>query len=178
MEEDREFRVTQMNLICPAECGPEGDKIELYTPRKIIDPARELMGRIDLDPCSCPLANETVQATHFLTSDDDGLSMPWLGRVWLNPPYCGQQGAWVRHFDREWRRGNILHGLCLVPASTEAEWFQPLWDLLCPILFLRGRQKFNGPSSDHHAQFGSALAYVGTDRDNFRRLFRHLGTIR
>jgi hypothetical protein len=60
--------------------------VEHYTPALIVDAARRLMGGIDLDPASCALANETVKAARYYTRDDDGLTKPWRGRIFLNPP--------------------------------------------------------------------------------------------
>lgn len=59
---------------------------EHYTPRQIVEAARTVMGGIDLDPASCRLANSIVRAKMFYTMGDDGLSRPWFGRVFCNPP--------------------------------------------------------------------------------------------
>lgn len=46
---------------------------EWYTPVLYVEAARRVMGSIDLDPASCPFANETVRASHYFTTDDNGL---------------------------------------------------------------------------------------------------------
>lgn len=76
------------------ETKPEGHKIpqlsskkqEHYTPPNIIEVARKVMGAIHLDPASCEKANTIVKADHFFTKEDDALTRPWAGEVWLNPP--------------------------------------------------------------------------------------------
>jgi hypothetical protein len=60
---------------------------EWYTPSSIIEAARESMGGIDLDPCSCEEAQEIVEAGTWYDKERNGLVQPWHGRVWLNPPY-------------------------------------------------------------------------------------------
>jgi ParB family transcriptional regulator, chromosome partitioning protein len=59
---------------------------EHYSPPEFPAAARWVMGWIDLDPASCPLANTLVGANHIYTKEMDGFSRPWGGRVWLNPP--------------------------------------------------------------------------------------------
>lgn len=92
---------------------------EWYTPSAIIEPCRQLMGGIDLDPCSCPLANQTVRAAQIFTAADDGLVQPWRGRVFVNPP-GGQLRSpeptwgsksigvcWLRKAISEWKAGRV-----------------------------------------------------------------------
>jgi hypothetical protein len=61
-----------------------------YTPKHIVEASRTVLGGIDLDPASCALANELIQATAWYGPGsefgEDGLAEPWLGRVFLNPP--------------------------------------------------------------------------------------------
>jgi hypothetical protein len=59
---------------------------EHYTPKAVVEAARLTMGGFDLDPASCAIANETVQAARYFGIEDDGLEQPWSGRVFLNPP--------------------------------------------------------------------------------------------
>lgn len=60
---------------------------EHYTPVDIIEAARSVMGGIDLDPATTASVNHAiVKAETFYTKEGDGLSNPWHGRVWLNPP--------------------------------------------------------------------------------------------
>ncbi len=57
---------------------------EHYTPEKIVELVRGLMGAIDLDPASSEVANRRVRATRFYSQ---GGEIPfWRGRVFLNPP--------------------------------------------------------------------------------------------
>jgi hypothetical protein len=62
------------------------DSPEWYTPKPIVEAAREVMGAIDLDPASHAEANEIVQAARFYTEAENGLVLPWFGRIMHNPP--------------------------------------------------------------------------------------------
>lgn len=81
-----------------------------YTPAWVF----ERMGlEFDLDVCSPPGGVPWVPAARHLTMEDDGLTTPWEGRVWMNPPYS-KATAWVTKF--------IAHrnGVCLVPHAKSA----------------------------------------------------------
>ena len=95
--------------IGPADVAMTND--EWYTPRWIFDAAGLAF---DLDVCA-PVepAFRTCPARRYLTVLDDGLTAPWNGLVWMNPPYSRPApwvDRWVRHPD----------GLALVPSANSA----------------------------------------------------------
>lgn len=54
------------------------------TPRNIVD----ALGPFDLDPCACQLGQPwPMGARSYTLPGENGLLLPWKGRVFLNPPY-------------------------------------------------------------------------------------------
>lgn len=89
---------------------------DYYTPAWVF----ERMGvEFDLDVCAPPGGIPWIPAKRYFTQEDDGLSQPWKGLVWMNPPFS-EPAPWV---DRFMDHGN---GVCLVPASN-GRWFHDLW---------------------------------------------------
>ena len=93
---------------------------EWYTPTAYVEVARSLMGSIDLDPASCDEAQAVVRAATYFTRVDDGLSLPWHGRVWLNPPYSypGIE-RWIEKLIAEDDAGRVERAVMIVNASTD-----------------------------------------------------------
>ena len=52
----------------------------------------QALGQFDLDPCGHP---DWPTAKHSICLPDDGLTAPWHGRVWLNPPYGSEAWQWL-----------------------------------------------------------------------------------
>src|SRR5206468_3003594 len=50
----------------------------------------------DLDPCAAPLPRPWPTARRMISLPDNGLMVRWSGRVFLNPPYTGNEiGRWL-----------------------------------------------------------------------------------
>ena len=94
-----------------------------------------------LDVC----ADETNhKCEHYYTKEIDGLSRPWIGTVWCNPPYGRKIGQWVRRALFASVAGNTV--VMLLPARTDTKWFH---DYIykrdnVEIRFIKGRLKFGG----------------------------------
>ncbi len=104
-------------------------KEDWLTPPEII----RALGPFDLDPCS-PIGRPWDTAREHYTVHDDGLRKPWVGRVWMNPPYGEKTSAWM---ERLAKHGD---GIALIFARTETGSFFPwVWDHASALLFVRGR---------------------------------------
>lgn len=118
------------------ERGVEGETNTWLTPPEMI---RDL-GPFDLDPCAA-VGQPWPTATTQYTVRDDGLSKPWNGYVWMNPPYGPNTGYWL---ERLAEHGN---GIALVFARTEtAAFFNHVWGHASAIRFIRGRVSFHRTS--------------------------------
>jgi hypothetical protein len=149
---------------------------EWYTPRHIIDRAIDVLGSIELDPCSNssdPRA-AIVPADRYYALPQNGLAFPWHARtLYLNPPYGRSIGPWVDRLIGAYTDGAVTEAIALLPARTDTAWFQPLFD--CPICFVRGRLKFSGAKNS--APFPSIVVYLGGSLDRFCQSFRDIGPI-
>ena len=81
---------------------------------------------------------------HYYTKEIDGLSHPWIGTIWCNPPYGRKIGEWVRRALFASVAGNTV--VMLLPARTDTKWFH---DYIykrdnAEIRFIKGRLKFGG----------------------------------
>ena len=95
------------------------------------------LGEFDIDPC-CPnnLPWKTAKEFFSLENGQDGLKLPWIGRVWLNPPYSN----WVPFLEKLKNHDN---GISLIFARTETKgFFDHVWENADSILFLKRRVKF------------------------------------
>ena len=113
------------------------------TPRFILD----ALGPFDLDPAAAPdPASWPTAARHLVYPAQDGLAVPWEGRVWLNPPYGAALGTWLR------RLADHAHGTALAFARTDTQaFFSGVWERADALLFLRGRLFFHYPDGTQAA---------------------------
>ncbi len=177
-------------------------EVEYYTPVEIIETARRVMGRIDLDPASSENANRSVKATHIYTAKENGLLQPWHGSVFMNHPFGRAEkacdvpcvnlnkthvchdydfygnAAWVNYLEAQFNAGHVSEACCIVFACTSEAWFQPL--IKRPQCYLTPRTNYRLPDGTikKGVSKGSVVTYFGNDVDAFAREYSPFGTIK
>jgi hypothetical protein len=138
-----------------------GESQTHITPREII----EALGPFDLDPAAADPRPWDCAAASF-TEADNGLTQPWFGRVWLNPPFDQRVvPSFVRRLVRHGR------GTCLLHARTETAWFAPIWESATAILFLAHRLHFHQPDGTRWpANSGAPVVLIAFGDDDAERL--------
>lgn len=140
-----------------------GKNDEWLTPPDII----KALGPFDLDPCA-PVVRPWDTASAHYTVEDDGLSKPWQGRVWLNPPFNRYQlDAWMA------RMVQHRNGIALLPARTEtATFYRHIWPKADAVCFLKGRPHFHYVDG-RRAPFnsGAPICLIAYGGENKKALF-------
>ena len=154
--------------------GTKAGKDEWLTPPEII----KALGDFDLDPCS-PINRPWPTAKVHYTELDNGLLLPWNGRVWCNPPYGDQAAYWLEKC--------AIHNnaIALTFARTETKmFFNYVWDKADALLFIKGRLQFyhvTGIKGDSAGAPSVLIAYGQKNADilqqcNIKGKFVRLGT--
>lgn len=141
----------------------------MLTPPYVLEPVRQLMCGIGLDPCTEP--DNPTEADQFYCLPADGCEMPWEAKtVFCNPPYGEARNRWVRRCIAEGQKRKVV---LLIPSHTDTRIFQEALVSCTSVLFLRGRLKFgvlrmNG--RQEAASHGSALLGFGIDLSPLTKL--------
>lgn len=102
---------------------------------------------------------EDMRAAFCGVWPQDGLRLPWVGRVWLNPPFGSVAAKWLA------RLADHGNGIALIPARTETKMFYAsVWGRASSLLFLRGRPHFHFPNGSRAPFNDRALAFSGLGR--------------
>ena len=98
-----------------------------------------------------------VPAERTYTKADDGLSQPWSGSVFMNPPFGGRNGhvPWLRRFLQH------ANGIAIVRAHTSAAWFHDNAVRAEAMLFPRGKTKFIRPDGSVGRAPGHGVVLLG-----------------
>lgn len=105
---------------------------EWLTPPSII----RALGDFDLDPCS-PITRPWDTAKKHYNVNDNGLTLKWEGRVWMNPPYGKEMQIWIKKLAAH------DNGIALIFARTDTAVFhESVFNCADSIMFLKGRLSF------------------------------------
>ena len=155
-----------------------GGNVEWYTPPDVIEAAREAMGGIDVDPASNDMAQGWIRAGVYYTRETDGLRHPWMGSVWLNPPFKADV---IRPFAEklmlEWAQGRTTQACWLSPTNAmDTLWFHKLMARASGLCVLQGRVKFIGSDGVRSGTaWASMVLYLGEHPGRFDEAYAHMG---
>ena len=139
------------------------------TPQPVLDSLCRVLGdRFDLDPCASRQKRLRTHARRYFTEDDDGLTQPWHGRVYINPPYGPAIAAWTAKAIDEVTAGRANVVIGLVPARTDTRWWHTTIAGRSDVWLLRGRLAFGG--GEQKAPFASAVVAWGATEEMSRRM--------
>lgn len=134
------------------------------TPQDFFDKLNEEF-HFTLDACA---TSENTKCEKFYSPEIDGLSQPWDGIVWCNPPYGRQIGNWVERASvSSEERGTTV--VMLLPVRTDTKWFHAYIYGKAEIRFVKGRLKFGG--SKNSAPFPSMVVIF---RPPEKRIWREM----
>jgi len=168
------------NVARPGNASHDNDD-EWYTPPEIVEPCRQALGAIDLDPASNRRADKVVQSARFFSPEENGLEQEWSGRVFLNPPYSKSAGKkeFLAKLAEDYRQGRVTAATAVLSYDFSPSWFEPLRDLWSAICLFHGRVRFYKvkPGDGHDPALGTSVVYFGEEVEAFSRAFSPLGMV-
>ena len=136
-----------------------------YTPKWIFD---TLGLTFDIDVASPPEGVPWIPTKRYYTMADDGLSQPWNGLVWCNPPFS-KVTPWADRFRKH------QNGILLTPFAR-SYYLDRLWVSEATMFHLPYELKFMKPDGKMHAMsFGAVLWAMG---DEAQTALKKLGRTR
>lgn len=132
--------------------GRKPSNDECYTPQWVFD---ALGIRFDLDVCAPKGGTGIVPADNHYSLEEDGLTSPWFGRVWLNPPYSNAT-PWI---DKFVNHGN---GIALV-LTSKSKWFHNLYTNTDAMMLMPTNMKFLKDGKNYAIQFQTAMFAMGNE---------------
>lgn len=151
--------------ICGDKPWHQCSKSDLWnTPDFILNMVRQVQGDY-FDPCPP-------------NPEQDGLAIPWLGSVYVNPPYSNVQ-PWLDKGVDGIRNGDITQITYLLKLDPATLWWKSLNRLPFIYCLLGQRLKYK------HQDFGlvstspfpSVLIYCGPNAQQFADVMRNIGQV-
>jgi hypothetical protein len=174
MTDSGDLEMEQLELF-PGTHHIEEKPAHRFIPEEVIIASIELMGAIDLDPCSNSKTHPDVPAKLHYTLDDDALEKAWgpkKRRVFMNPPSRTTQ-RWINKLCQEYDAGTVSEAIIFLRAVVDSDWWQSLAPY--PVCFLHRRLRL--ASHNRSQTFPLAVVYIGRNIQGFVEAFGEIGTI-
>ena len=161
------------------------ESVAWNTPPKYVDAVLEVLGRIDLDPCSNDGSMVPAGVRHALPVD--GLAEAWdYSTIFVNPPYGRDVNrktsvlSWVQKAE-EAHRAHGAEILMLIPVATNTRHFKdfifPKFTSICFLADTRLRFFIDGVENRKGAPMACCMVYIGDRPDAFAETFQRFGTV-
>lgn len=133
---------------------------------------------IDLDPCWDPECIVTAKTVYDIRRGEDGLILPWHGRVFCNPPYSRPE-SWLHRAVLHASTGGEVLAL-VVAAVGSSYWHRLVWPW-ASVCALSPRPKFTRPASMGPKRSAAlqdhAVVYYGPDHQRFQEVWAPRGEL-
>lgn len=139
---------------------------EIYTPPELFE---KMAITFDLDVCAPKGGVPWIPAARHYSIEDDGLSQPWTGRVWMNPPYS-QTGKWAARFAQH------RNGITIVPMSR-SQWWGDVWNSDAALVHPVSKPMFKFIKNDQRVNVYMPIVLVAYGDANIEAISR-IGRVR
>jgi hypothetical protein len=163
-----------------------GNSRDWCTPHKYVSAIKEVLGEIDLDPCSNGWSIVGAK-TEWRLPDHDGLRQVWnFPSIYVNPPYGSDQDRGTRIIDwfakcAEAHQEFGSEVIALVPvAGNTKHWKLHVWPAAASVCFLydtRVRFLVEGRDDGKGAPMACAVVYWGSAKSRFAQVFCEHGAV-
>lgn len=143
---------------------------QVATSPELWRPLADAMGGFDVDPAA-GCEPQSIAETRY-TPADDGLTSPWYGTVWLNPPFSDKT-PWYRRLVTQYRGGDVTAAVAVAPCDQSTDWFQAYFSTADLIGFPAERDLFTGPGRTSFA----TMIGVWNPTDDARDVLDQIGTV-
>lgn len=142
------------------------------TPPKYVAAVRNVLGNIELDPCSNDLS--IVGANIELQSG--GIEEDWdkYNTIFVNPPYGFGIAGWLKKCANA--RGDVI---ALIPVAPNTKhWKDSVFtaDVICFLADTRLRFMINGSTDNKGASMACCAVFWGENKTRFVDVFSEFGT--
>lgn len=161
----------------------KSQSLDWGTPLEYIKAVKNVLGDIELDPCSNQHSIVDAKITYQLPQD--GLSESWkYSTIYVNPPYGRDydRGTTIRHWLQKCTDAHTEYGseiIALIPVATNTKhWQKNIFLHATSICFLKvARLKFlqNGIPHAKGAPMSCAMVYWGNEQNKFESVMLDFG---
>jgi len=136
---------------------------------------------ITTDPCAG--MNTAIGETYNYTVDDDGLTKPWVGKTFVNPPFSNKT-AWLQKAvdehttSRDFSTPSVIYVLTPDSTDTKSWWHTYIAPFATYVWFSEGRVSFIDPETNEKAgspTFGTAISIYGDPHDDVKTALQQNG---